>query len=114
MVLDLFSAAASSTEESNTSKSPSFVIQSNTLSSRPSITSTATIYSTTSISSADVTTPLTSDATPEDDDMKTMRRLLSSKIEAHLSGAWDEVDKVVTSLQIVKEVICSVKRRAYL
>jgi len=115
MVLHLFSDAASSVEESDESTTPSFVIQSNALSSRPSITSIATIYSTTSsISSADVTTPLTSDATPEDDDIKTIRRLLSRKIEAQLSGAWDEVDKVVASLQIVKEAVRSVKRRAYL
>ena len=61
-------------------------------------------------SSTSLVTPSTSD----DEDMRIIRRLLLRKIDARTSEAWDEMDKVVGWLRIIKEVIRGVKRRAYL
>lgn len=36
------------------------------------------------------------------------------KIEAQMAGAWDETERVVACLRVVKEAIRGVKRRAYL
>jgi hypothetical protein len=50
----------------------------------------------------------------DDEDTRIIRRLLLRKIEAQTSGIWDEVDSVTGWLQIVKEAVRGVKRRAYL
>ncbi|KAF9448657.1 hypothetical protein P691DRAFT_792388 [Macrolepiota fuliginosa MF-IS2] len=50
----------------------------------------------------------------DDDETRTMRRLLIRRIEAQLSAAYDEVDRVVNWISIVQDVVGGVKRRAYL
>ncbi|KIM35268.1 hypothetical protein M413DRAFT_351212 [Hebeloma cylindrosporum] len=90
--------------------SPCLLGYSNAMSSRPSLASISTIYSTAS-SIASVAATLTEN---DDEDIRILRRLLLRKIEAQTSGAWDEVDKVTGWIQIVKEAVRSVKRRAYL
>jgi hypothetical protein len=50
----------------------------------------------------------------DDEDMRIIRRLMCRKIESLTSDAWDELEKVVCWLRIIKEVIRGVKRRAYL
>lgn len=91
--------------------SPGLLGYSDAISSRPSLSSICTIYSTTS-SIASVAATLTTEN--DDEDIRIVRRLLLRKIEAQTSGAWDEVDKVTGWVQIVKEAVRSVKRRAYL
>ena len=81
----------------------------NTLSSRPSLSSITTIYS--NQSSVSLAATLTEN---DDEDTRIIRRLLLRKIEAQTSGIWDEVDNVTGWLQIVKEAVRGVKRRAYL
>lgn len=83
---------------------------SNGLSSRPSLASITTIYSNRS-SVISVAATLTEH---NDEDTLIIRRLLLRKIEAQTSGVWDEVDNVTGWLQIVKEAVRGVKRRAYL
>ena len=78
-----------------------------TITNRTSLNSISTIYSTTSSIAATLTEH-------SDEDTRNIRRLLLRKIEAQISDAWDEVDKVALWLQIVKEAIRGVKRRAYL
>jgi len=90
--------------------SPGLLGYSNAITSRPSLASISTIYSTTS-SIASAAATLTEN---DDEDIRILRRLLLRKIEAQTSGAWDEVDKVTGWVQIVKEAVRSVKRRAYL
>jgi len=81
----------------------------NTLSTRPSLASITTTYSNRSsaVSLATVTDH-------DDEDTRIIRRLLLRKIDAQTSGIWDEVDNVTGWLQIVKEAVRGVKRRAYL
>jgi len=50
----------------------------------------------------------------DDDETRALRRLLLRKIEAGVVGSWDEMDKVMNWLRIIKEVVQGVKRRAYL
>ncbi|KAF8723840.1 hypothetical protein AX14_009096 [Amanita brunnescens Koide BX004] len=50
----------------------------------------------------------------DDDDIRIIRRLMCRKIESLTSDAWDELEKIVCWLRIIKEVIRGVKRRAYL
>ena len=90
--------------------SPGLLGYSNAISSQQSLASISTIYSTAS-SVASCAATLTEN---DDEDIRILRRLLLRKIEAQTSGAWDEVDKVVGWVQIVKEAVRSVKRRAYL
>ncbi|KAF8907248.1 hypothetical protein CPB84DRAFT_1675023 [Gymnopilus junonius] len=80
------------------------------ITNRPSLSSISTIYSTTS----SVTSVAATVTENDDEDARIIRRLLLRKIEAQISGAWDELDKVMGWLQIVKEAVRSVKRRAYL
>lgn len=80
-----------------------------TLSSRPSLASITTIHSNRS-SIISVAATLTEH---DDEDTRIIRRLLLRKIEAQTSGIWDEVDNVTGWLQIVKEAVRGVKRRAY-
>ncbi|KAF8150880.1 hypothetical protein B0H34DRAFT_665892 [Crassisporium funariophilum] len=89
--------------------SPGYLGYSNALASRPSLASISTIYS--NHSSVSLAATLTEN---DDDDTRIIRRLLLRKIEAQTSGAWDEVDNVTGWLQIVKEAVRGVKRRAYL
>ncbi len=77
------------------------------ITNRASLNSISTIHSTTSSVAATLTEH-------SDEDTCNIRRLLLRKIEAQISDAWDEVDKVALWLQIVKEAIRGVKRRAYL
>jgi len=77
------------------------------ITARTSFASIATVYSTAS----SVNTPSSGHA---DEDTRHIRRLLLRKIEAQISGAWDEVDKITIWLQIIKEAVRGVKRRAYL
>ena len=77
-----------------------------TLSVRPS---SASSYS--NRSSVSLAATLTEN---DDEDTRIIRRLLLRKIEAQISGIWDEVDNVTGWLQIVKEAVRGVKRRAYL
>ncbi|KAJ3499370.1 hypothetical protein NLJ89_g10108 [Agrocybe chaxingu] len=90
--------------------SPGLLGYSTAITSRPSLASISTIYSTAS-SVVSVAATLTEH---DDEDTRIIRRLLLRKIEAQTSGAWDEVDKVMGWLQIVKEAVRGVKRRAYL
>lgn len=76
------------------------------ISTRASLSSISSVYST-----ASSVTALPGHA---DDDTRHIRRLLLRKIEAQISGAWDEVDKITMWLQIIKEAVRGVKRRAYL
>jgi len=80
-----------------------------TLSARPSSASITTNYS--NRSSVSLAATLTEN---DDEDTRIIRRLLLRKIEAQTSGIWDEVDNVTGWLQIVKEAVRGVKRRAYL
>ncbi|EKM78058.1 hypothetical protein AGABI1DRAFT_129835 [Agaricus bisporus var. burnettii JB137-S8] len=50
----------------------------------------------------------------DDDETRTMRRLLLRRIEAQLRAAYDEVDGVVKWISIVQDVVGGVKRRTYL
>jgi len=50
----------------------------------------------------------------DDDDTRTIRRLLLRKVEAGVTGSWDEMDKVEGWVGIVREAVRGVKRRAYL
>lgn len=77
---------------------------------RSSAVSLASVYSTHS-SCASVAATVTEN---DDEDTRVIRRLLLRKIEAGTCGAWDEMDKVLGWLRIVKEVVRGVKRRAYL
>lgn len=81
-----------------------------TLSTRSSLASITTIYSHRS-SVVSLAATLTEH---DDEDTRIIRRLLLRKIEAQTSGIWDEVDNVTGWLQIVKEAVRGVKRRAYL
>lgn len=80
------------------------------LSYRPSMVSLLSISSTHSSKVSLAATLLEND----DEDTRIVRRLILRKIEAQTSGVWDEVDKALGWLQIVKEVVRGVKRRAYL
>ena len=77
-------------------------------SKQPSIASLSSAYS--SHSHASTPTMIEND----DEDTRTVRRLLLRKIEAGVVGSWDEMDKAMSWLRIVKEVVRGVKRRAYL
>ena len=111
MINELHESAAAHVNLSPTDAlSPNLLGYSNAISSRPSLSSISTIYSTTS-SIMSVAATLTEN---DDEDARIVRRLLLRKIEAQISGAWDEVDKVIGWLQIVKEAVRSVKRRAHL
>ncbi|KAF8969137.1 ankyrin repeat-containing domain protein [Flammula alnicola] len=111
MIADLQTAAAlESKSAANVEFSPGLLGYANAMSARPSLASISTIYSTSS-SVSSVAATLTEN---DDEDIRVIRRLLLRKIEAQTSGAWDEVDKVMGWLQIVKEAVRSVKRRAYL
>lgn len=50
----------------------------------------------------------------DDDETRTMRRLLLRRIEAQLRAAYDEVDCAVKWVSIVQDVVGGVKRRTYL
>jgi hypothetical protein len=80
------------------------------LSLRPSVASLSSIYSSHSSIASVAPTMIEND----DEDTRTIRRLLLRKIEAGIVGSWDEMDKVLGWLHIVKEVVRGVKRRAYL
>ena len=80
-----------------------------TIPASPSLASITTIYS--NRSSVSLAATLTEN---DDEDTRIIRRLLLRKIEAQTSGIWDEVDNVTGWLQIVKEAVRGVKRRAYL
>ncbi|KAG6849266.1 hypothetical protein H0H93_009922 [Arthromyces matolae] len=81
----------------------------NLLTLQPSIASLSSISSEYSVCS---TTPTLMEN--DDDDTRTLRRLLKRKIEATILASWDEMDSLVEWLRIVKEATRSVKRRAYL
>jgi len=86
--------------------SPNLIVPTHTITKCASSASIATVCSASSV--ADTLTEHI------DEDARIIRRLLLRKIEAQISGAWDEVDKVTIWLQIVKEAVQGVKRRAYL
>jgi hypothetical protein len=50
----------------------------------------------------------------DDEDARAVRRLLLRKIEAGVVGSWSEMEKAMSWMRIVKEVVRGVKRRAYL
>ncbi|KAF8637813.1 hypothetical protein AX16_010731 [Volvariella volvacea WC 439] len=99
-----------------------------TLSTKPSMVSIASMSSISSYPAPPSPHGLSNPGTPspphspasdsfeinDDEDTRIIRRLLLRKVEASIGGAWDEMDKVVTWLRIVKEAIRGVKRRAYL
>lgn len=80
------------------------------LSLRPSVASLSSVYSSHSSVASIAPTVIEND----DEDTRAIRRLLLRKIEASIVGSWDEMDKVMGWLRIVKEVVRGVKRRAYL
>ena len=80
------------------------------LSAAPSVSSLASAYSAHSSCASIAPTLMEND----DDDTRALRRLLLRKIEAGLTGSWDEMDKVEGWLGIVREAVRGVKRRAYL
>lgn len=47
----------------------------------------------------------------DDEDTRAIRRLLVRKIEARMDGAIDEIDKVMTWLPVVKDIIRDLERR---
>jgi hypothetical protein len=77
---------------------------------RASIASMSSILTQSSAASAGAATITEHD----DDDTRVIRRLLLRKIEAQSSGAWEELEKALSWLRVVKEVVRGVKRRAYL
>jgi hypothetical protein len=106
------SAGDSSDEEipvRRDSGTPDALGYSNFLSLQPSIASLSSVYS--SHSCASIAPTLMEH---DDEDTRAIRRLLLRKVEAGIVGSWDELDKVVNWLRIVKEVVRGVKRRAYL
>ena len=111
MIADLRTAAVKASEAAvQSALSPALLGYEHALAARPSMASISTIYSVSS-SVSSVAATLTEN---DDEDIRVVRRLLLRKIEAQTSGAWDEVDRVTGWLQIVKEAVRSVKRRAYL
>ncbi|KAG5353024.1 hypothetical protein C0989_010992 [Termitomyces sp. Mn162] len=50
----------------------------------------------------------------DDEDTRILRRLFQRKIEAGVIASWDEMNKVMDWLRIVREATRGVKRRAYL
>ncbi|KAF9532491.1 hypothetical protein CPB83DRAFT_624435 [Crepidotus variabilis] len=90
--------------------SPGYLGYHSAVTNRSSLTSISTIYSTTS-SIISIAATLTEH---DDEDTRVIRRLLLRKIEAQISGVWDELDQVNEWTQIVKESVRGVKRRAYL
>ncbi|KAG6888994.1 hypothetical protein C0992_006815 [Termitomyces sp. T32_za158] len=50
----------------------------------------------------------------DDDDTRVLRRLLQRKVETSVIASWDEMEKVMDWLRVVREAIRGVKRRAYL
>ncbi len=87
--------------------SPNHIVPTHTITKCASSMSISTVCSATSSVAATLTEHI-------DEDARIIRRLLLRKIEAQISGAWDEVDKVIIWLQIVKEAVRGVKRQAYL
>ena len=83
---------------------------SNLLCVQPSIASLTSLYS--SHSRASIIVPTSTEN--EDEDARAIRRLLLRKIEAGVVGSWGEMEKAVSWMRIVKEVVRGVKRRAYL
>ena len=47
----------------------------------------------------------------EDDDVRTIRRLLTRRVEARTDGAFDEVDRAMTWLRIVQDTLRTLRRR---
>lgn len=88
---------------------PNALGYSNLLSLQPSIASLSSAYS--SHSHASIAPTVIEN---DDEDTRAVRRLLLRKIEAGILGSWDEMDKAMSWLRIVKEVVRGVKRRAYL
>ncbi|KAG6871083.1 hypothetical protein C0995_008419 [Termitomyces sp. Mi166 len=80
----------------------------NLLTLQPSVASLSSIDSGRSVCSAP--TLMEND----DDDTRILRRLLLRKIETGVTASWDEMDKVMDWLRIVREATRGVKRRAYL
>ena len=80
------------------------------LSANPSVSSLASAYSARSSCASIALTWMEND----DDDTRALRRLLLRKVEAGLTGSWDEMDNVEGWLGIVREAVRGVKRRAYL
>ncbi|KAG6816642.1 hypothetical protein H0H87_004388 [Tephrocybe sp. NHM501043] len=76
---------------------------------RPSIASLGSVNS--AHSACSVTPTLMEN---DDEDTRALRRLLLRKVEAGIIGSWDEMDKVLDWLRIVREATRGVKRRAYL
>ncbi|KAG6810470.1 hypothetical protein H0H92_011734 [Tricholoma furcatifolium] len=81
----------------------------NLLTVRPSVASFSSVNS---VHSACSVTPTLMEN--DDDDTRILRRLLLRKIEANVIGSWEEMDKVMGWLRIVREATRGVKRRAYL
>lgn len=50
----------------------------------------------------------------DDDDTRVLRRLIQRKVETSVVASWDEMEKVMDWLRVVREAIRGVKRRAYL
>ena len=50
----------------------------------------------------------------EEDDTRALRKLLTRKITARIDAVFDEVDKILTWLRIVRDVTRSVRRMAEL
>ncbi|KAJ3732121.1 ankyrin repeat-containing domain protein [Lentinula guzmanii] len=80
-------------------------------SSLASIASISTIASRVSIGNASFSGLL---AESDDEETRAIRRLFLRKIDAHLSGVMDEVEKASRWLLVIKDVIKGVKRRTYL
>ncbi|KAF6759873.1 hypothetical protein DFP72DRAFT_119153 [Ephemerocybe angulata] len=90
--------------------SPGLLGYSAAVSVRPSVASIHSLQSThSSIASAAPT--ITEN---DDEDTRVIRRLVLRKIEAQMSGAWEDAERAATWLRVLKEVVRGVKRRAYL
>ncbi|KAJ3744161.1 ankyrin repeat-containing domain protein [Lentinula detonsa] len=79
-------------------------------SSLASIASISTIASRVSIGNASFSGLL---AETDDEETRAIRRLFLRKIDAHLSGVMDEIEKASRWLLVIKDVIKGVKRRTY-
>lgn len=102
--------------------SPGYLGYTLSLSLRPSYASISSLASdcsvfTTATATSSMPCPTTVGQNQEacdDDETRTMRRLLLRRIEAQLRAAYDEVDRVVNWISIVQDVVGGVKRRTYL
>jgi hypothetical protein len=93
---------------------PSCASISSTASDRSALSTATAINSAHTKTAASVTSGNLHGESCDDDETRTMRRLLLRRVEAQLRAAYDEVDSAVRWISIVQDVVGGVKRRTYL